>query len=613
MSQRIVLPVFLALATGLAASSSLLALDATWTGAVSSDYADAANWGAPGNVVPAVPGTAFFATAGNGNTTLANTTTSLNQITFTSAAAAYTLGNTVGGNAITLSNSNSGGKINVTADVVNNQSINSDIVLGTSGAASGGYQFNNASTGGATLTLAGNVTGGSGGTPGAKTLTLLGGGAGTVGGAISNGGATSLTVIVSAGTWTLSSNASTFSGATITQDAITYTRAVQLIAATLVIGADNAIGNGVLNITNNSAVVQAGGGDRALTQSIVLGNNGFTLSGSNSVATTGKLVFGGASTVTNNISGAGKTFTVGDNIEIRNAASSFTRTITFNGSGTTVLNGPIVNYNPSVTSSSIGTLAYTGTGTLKSTGTNTYTGITSISAGGTYLVNGSHSVATVGTYTVNGTLGGTGTIAPSGVNTVEVGATGILSPGDSTLGVASQTGALEVGNTINLASGSSVAMQLGGSTPGDGQGFYDQVNMTNASGAVNLNGLVSLTLTLVNGFVPSGGNVFYLVTRADGGEFLTLFDGTTEGGTVDFGGGVTGQITYLADWTGTQAGSSLTGGNDIAVYNIVAVPEPGVAALAALGLGLLLLGRRRFSRPSISRSARSANLLTPPL
>ncbi|MGH8047669.1 MAG: beta strand repeat-containing protein, partial [Chthoniobacterales bacterium] len=480
--------------------------------------------------------------------------------------------------------------------VVSSQLINSDIVLGVTGGASTGYQFNNASTGGATLTVAGNVMGGSGGTAGAKTLTLLGVGGGTLSGSITNGGATSLSVTISSGTWTLSGPSSTFGGATFTQNAITYTRSTQINGpATVLIGSNSALGTGDLNISGASAATfQALTGDRALPQSIILtGDSSFTTTGSYSISLAGKLVFNGSVAITNNIAGAGKTLTIGGNVEVRNATTNFSRTITFNGSGTTILNGPVVNNDPSISSLTVGSLAYTGSGTLKSTAANTYTGTTSVGFGGTYLVNGSHSSATVGNYTVNGTLGGTGTITPSGVNSVTVGASGALSPGDSTLATNSQTGTLAIGNTINL-NGGSVVMQIGGAAPGNGQGFYDQLNMTNVAGAVNLNGVVFLSLSLVNGFAPSGSDIFYIVSRADAGSFFTFFDGTTEGGTVDLGGGVTGQITYLADWTGTQGGSSLTGGNDIAIYN-VAVPEPAVIGLVAFGLIAMVLRKRRIA------------------
>jgi hypothetical protein len=252
-----------------------------------------------------------------------------------------------------------------------------------------------------------------------------------------------------------------------------------------------------------------------------------------------------------------------------------------------------VNYNPLLTSNAVGSLAYTGSGTLKSTGVNTYSGTTTVGAGGLYLVNGSHSVATVGSYTVNGTLGGTGVITPSGVNSVTIGAfTGSLAPGDSTLATASQTGALNIGNSLSFGTGSAFNVQLGGASPGNGQGFYDQVNMTNVAGSITLNTGVLLNLSLVNSFTPAPDNIFYILNREDFGDFFTLFDGTSEGGTVLIGG-CTAQITYQANWTGNQGTSSLTGGNDVAIYNFV-IPEPRSVFLVSAGFGFMLCFRRRL-------------------
>ena len=62
-----------------------------------------------------------------------------------------------------------------------------------------------------------------------------------------------------------------------------------------------------------------------------------------------------------------------------------------------------------------------------------------------------------------------------------------------------------------------------------------------------------------------------------------------EGATVSLGGAYSGTITYLANWTGTAATSTLSGGNDVAIYN--AIPEPG--ALAFVTWSALLLARRR--------------------
>ena len=63
--------------------------------------------------------------------------------------------------------------------------------------------------------------------------------------------------------------------------------------------------------------------------------------------------------------------------------------------------------------------------------------------------------------------------------------------------------------------------------------------------------------------------------------------------------GITAQVTYKANWTGSQATSTLTGGNDMALYNFAVVPEPTSVALIGIGAAMLsaitLRGKRKMS------------------
>lgn len=237
-----------------------------------------------------------------------------------------------------------------------------------------------------------------------------------------------------------------------------------------------------------------------------------------------------------------------------------------------------------------GTFAFTkiGTGTQALSGTSNGSGVYTLSAG-TLLINGSHTPrqANANGYTVaaSATLGGTGSINQSGAgaSTGAVTINGTLAPGAS-------AGTLDIARTINLNNNSSLNIELGGSTPGDVAGSYDQVNMTLATGAVNLTGTVNLGLSLIGGFTPATSNAFYILTRADAGAFTTLFNNAPEGGAVALSGGYSGKITYLANWTGSQGTSSLTGGNDVAIYDVV--PEPSVTALAMIGAVAFAAARR---------------------
>ena len=84
--------------------------------------------------------------------------------------------------------------------------------------------------------------------------------------------------------------------------------------------------------------------------------------------------------------------------------------------------------------------------------------------------------------------------------------------------------------------------------------------------------------------------MFYLLTHEDALALTVPFNGLPEGATVSLGGLWTGQLTYLANWTGSQAGSSVAGGNDVALYNVV--PEPGTGAALLSGISLLGFTRR---------------------
>jgi autotransporter-associated beta strand protein len=170
-----------------------------------------------------------------------------------------------------------------------------------------------------------------------------------------------------------------------------------------------------------------------------------------------------------------------------------------------------------------------GAGTLVLAGSSTYTGATTVN-GGTLLVDGSLTVSpvTVGT---GATLGGTGTV--TGAVTVNSG--GTLAAGHS-------PGILNTGN-LSLSSGSTLAVEIGGATPGTGAGFYDQVNVT---GTVNLGG-ATLNLAAFGGYVPTADDQYIIVNNDGADPVVGTFNGLAEGALVsnDFlGSGRTARIRY---------------------------------------------------------------------
>ncbi|HEY2761148.1 MAG TPA: autotransporter-associated beta strand repeat-containing protein, partial [Pirellulales bacterium] len=263
----------------------------------------------------------------------------------------------------------------------------------------------------------------------------------------------------------------------------------------------------------------------------------------------------------------GVTLTLGNN----NATATFTGSIQ-NPNGT----GPF-------------NLVKVGTGAEAFSGSNTYRGTTTVSAG-TLLVDGVHSGA--GNYIVNvsaATLGGIGTINLNSGSSVTVTA-GKLAAGDNGPGV------LNINGPLNMSSVGTLAVELGGTSPGDGAGFYDQVNATNASFPITTS-FAHLSVSILNGFTPQPSDIFYVLTRADSAFFPDQpFDAIFEGSTLKLSGGGIAKVTFHANWTGSQSNSSLTGGNDMALYDIV-VPEPTSITLLGLGaIALIIAGRNHCQR-----------------
>jgi fibronectin-binding autotransporter adhesin len=230
-----------------------------------------------------------------------------------------------------------------------------------------------------------------------------------------------------------------------------------------------------------------------------------------------------------------------------------------------------------------GTLAKTGAGVVTLSSVNTYTGATTISEG-TLLIAASGSIASSSSVTISGTgvLGGAGT-----VGAVSLTGGGTLAPGSS-------PGILNTGS-LSFGTGTHFSVELGKTTGFPDSGVdYDQVAVT---GGVTLNG-TDLVLTLNSGI--EAGDVFYIVAN-DGSDsyfgdgVFTSVNGVATPlaqGALFSVGDYQFQISYNAEYTGTESTSLFTGtGNDIALLT-VAVPEPQSAALLALG-ALALLARRR--------------------
>jgi autotransporter-associated beta strand protein len=225
-------------------SQTARAATASWTGLTDNTWAGA-NWSA--TPVPGVADTATFNNAGGGFTTIdLGSGVTVNNVIFDSAnAAAYTIGNgAVGSQFLTLNNS---GGIIVNSTVAHNELFDSAIVLGSNANASTYTFTNNCTTN--SLTFAGNIAGGTGGTAGTDTLTIAGTGATYFSGNLNKGGTTNINLLkIGTGTFDVdpTSNVGSASGS------------ITVNAGTLAIDFTNAGANASL-LSSFSPVTMAGG------------------------------------------------------------------------------------------------------------------------------------------------------------------------------------------------------------------------------------------------------------------------------------------------------------------------------------------------------------------
>jgi autotransporter-associated beta strand protein len=218
---------------------------------------------------------------------------------------------------------------------------------------------------------------------------------------------------------------------------------------------------------------------------------------------------------------------------------------TKNGSGTAILRGAINNLQSSMTVSD-----------------------------GTLLINGEFSSPT-GTVTVNGgTLGGTGTMTKA--TTINAG--GTLAPGAS-------PGVLTFGRALTLATGSTTAFELNGTTRGTD---YDGINLTSTTSLLTYGGLLSLNFgaTFLEG---ADLNLFDLPTTGVGAIPAGSFDMIT--GVGNYAGSFTN--TGGGTWTMTSGGQLLTFTESTGNLTISAVPEPATAVALAGAAALAIVAWRR--------------------
>jgi fibronectin-binding autotransporter adhesin len=512
-------------------------------------------------VAGVISGSGNLVKQGSGALTLAGTNTYSGTTTVSAGTLSVTSDSNLGSNTVTLA---AGSTLEITGATTIDNSIAlsgdatvsnsadatlSGIISGANGLSksgastltlSGSNTYSGTTTVSAgTLSVASDANLGSGAVNLATGTTLAVTGATTIdNGIVLNGNATvsnsanaTLSGVISGGNNLTKSGASTLT----LSGSNTYSGTTTVSAGTLSVASDANLGSGAVNLASGTTLAVTGAttidNAIALTGNATLSNSanatlsgvisgGFNLakSGGSALTLTGSNTYSGTTTVS-----AGTLSIAGDS-NLGSGAVSLAAGTTLAITGNSTIDNNLVlagaatvQAASAVTWSGVisggNTLAKTGAGTLTLSASNTATGTTTVSSG-TLSVTGSTAGAT--TVASGATLGGTGTLG--GTVTVQNG--GTLSPGVS-------PGTLTVNGDLTMAAGSTLAVEINGTTAGT---QHDQVIV---NGAVDVSGA---TLSATHGYSPGSGDSYTLIVNDAADAVTGSFSGLAEGATVAVGG-----------------------------------------------------------------------------
>jgi autotransporter-associated beta strand protein len=434
----------------------------TWTNGGTTD-----NWSDSGNWTPNVPAGSNNNTAGfnTGITFNSLTTAPITSVVDSPGSTSWdirglTFNSTTGGDAVTLSGSSL--NFGTYGGVTGADNGSSTVVTETVGdnLISSASTFSLSSSGKNIFDITGNITVHATTSVGFRGVASTG--TSTFAGLIENsaGGAVNSVFKTDSGTWTLTNSGNQIA-------------ALAVQTGSLISGANGAFGAAPL------LTIGANSGTAVIVD--LAGNN---------------QTFGGLT------SAAGAT----NSQTVTNSSATHASLLTYSNSATNE------SYGGKLTGTLLG-LEKTGTNTYTLTGANTYGNGTTLD-GGTLLANNTTgSGIGTGSLTVkNGaTFGGTGSVAPTGSNSISVASGGSIFAGNG-----GSTGALtiNVGGTsgnVNFASGSNLVFSLGAGNASNVLNFDDY-----AAGAVQFNGTVNLdleneqigTYTLLQLYTNTGTNLY---------------------------------------------------------------------------------------------------------
>ncbi len=314
------------------------------------------------------------------------------------------------------------------------------------------------------------------------------------------------------------------------------------------LGSPSATG-GTLAIQSGSALGPGGPGGAFIFHSGTLLAT-TALTGANAIPAAVSLTFGGSSTLSSSFGGSPFEF-------LGPAQFSGTDSHAIVANTDVSISGAVSGSSPAI--------AIRGTGkfTLESGGS--FSGDVTVD-GGNLVVNGGFTGATRPVISViqSGSLGGNLTTGSLGAL---IASSGTLSPGN----FSDFTGTListSSGFAIDVLAAGKISLQLGGAGVAD----YDRFI---ANGQVRLAG--DLLVSLINGFTPSVGTMFTIISN-DGVDAVSgAFAGLPEGFTL-----LAGTTTFAVNYGGGD-------GNDV---TLTAVPEPASAVFLLAGLAVAARRRR---------------------